>query len=181
MAWGRRNSHFYRKKKCAPITKSCMFAAYLVCSKMDELSAVLLFWIVTHHWHQALSNTHSHTRRWLACHCNSSEIHSKFTEGILQRKWITILYRLNVLLTPHHSKSVQWNQHGALSIQLIKNWWPLHVPSITCLSSEGAPQAAFGILSAYYISWLHPGAANWYNTHTMYQMPLMKRLLRISK
>jgi hypothetical protein len=46
--------------------------------------------------------------------------------------------------------------------------------SITCSSSGGAPQAALGILHAYYVSWLHqenanPGAANWHNTHAKEQ------------
>jgi hypothetical protein len=78
----------------------------------------------------------------------------------------------NVLLTVRHSSSVQWNQRDALSIQFIENWEPLHVSSITCSSSGGFAQLELGILRACYVSWLHPGAANWRNTHAVYQCRL---------
>jgi hypothetical protein len=51
--------------------------------------------------------------------------------------------------------SAYWNQRDALFIQLIENWGPLHVSSITFSSSGGATQAALGILRACYVSWLH--------------------------
>jgi hypothetical protein len=57
------------------------------------------------------------------------------------------------LLTVHRSVSVQWNQHDAFFIQFIENQEPLHVSSISCSSSGGASQTAFGILRAY-VSWL---------------------------
>jgi hypothetical protein len=50
--------------------------------------------------------------------------------------------------------SVQWNQRDALFIQVIENQRPLHVSSITCSSSGGFAQTAFGILRAYNVSWL---------------------------
>jgi hypothetical protein len=70
---------------------------------------------------------------------------------------------LNVLLTVHHSTSVQLKQRDALLIQLIKNKGHLYFSNITCSSSEAAAQRAFGILRACYVSWLHhsnPGTAN---------------------
>jgi hypothetical protein len=57
----------------------------------------------------------------------------------------------------HHSISVYWNQHDALFIQFIDSQRPLHVSSITCSSSGGATQTAFGILRAYNVSWLWHG------------------------
>jgi hypothetical protein len=42
----------------------------------------------------------------------------------------------------------------ALFIQFIESQGPLHVSSITCLSSGGVPQTAFGIMLAYNVSWL---------------------------
>jgi hypothetical protein len=49
------------------------------------------------------------------------------------------------------------NQHDALSIQFIKNEWPVHVLSITCSSSGGVTQTTLGILCACCISWLPQG------------------------
>jgi hypothetical protein len=50
--------------------------------------------------------------------------------------------------------SVYWNQRDTLFIQFVENQGPLHASSITCLSSGGATQMAFGILRAYNVSWL---------------------------
>jgi hypothetical protein len=56
---------------------------------------------------------------------------------------------------------IWWNQRDALFIQFIENPEPLHVSSITCLSSGGAAQTALGILRAYNVSRLwHDCTAN---------------------
>jgi hypothetical protein len=57
-----------------------------------------------------------------------------------------IFEELNVFLTVHHSVSVQWSQRDALCIQFIENQRPLYISSITCPSTGGATQTAFGIL-----------------------------------
>jgi hypothetical protein len=69
-----------------------------------------------------------------------------------------ITVEFNVLLTVHHSVSVGWNQSDALFIQFNENQEPLYVSSITCASSGGTTQAAFGILLAY-VSWLWHGCS----------------------
>jgi hypothetical protein len=55
--------------------------------------------------------------------------------------------------------SVKWNHRDALFIQFIENQWPLHVSSITCSSSGGVTQTAFGKLRAYNASWLWHGCS----------------------
>jgi hypothetical protein len=74
--------------------------------------------------------------------------------------------------------AVWWNQRDALFIKFIENQGHLHVSSITCLTSGGATQMAFGILRAYNVSWLwhccsncNSATANWHYTHAIYQMP----------
>jgi hypothetical protein len=54
----------------------------------------------------------------------------------------------------YHSISVYWKQREALFIQFIENQRSLHVSSITCPSSGGSAQKAFGILRACNVSWL---------------------------
>jgi hypothetical protein len=58
--------------------------------------------------------------------------------------------RARTQLLFNFSISVKWNQRDALSMQFVVNKRPLHVSSITCSSSGGAKQTAFGILRAYY-------------------------------
>jgi hypothetical protein len=69
----------------------------------------------------------------------------------------TDVHKLNVLLSVHHSISVDCYQHNKLFIQFIDNQGPLHLSSITCSSSRGATQTAFGIQCAYNVSWLWHG------------------------
>jgi hypothetical protein len=66
-----------------------------------------------------------------------------------------------------YSISVYWNQRGALFIQFIENQRPLHVSSITCSSSGGTTQTAFGILRAYGCGPCH---SHLHYTHVIYQM-----------
>jgi hypothetical protein len=59
----------------------------------------------------------------------------------------------------------QWNCIRATAnwysqyIQFIENQGPLHVSSITCSTSRGTAQMAFGILRAYNVSWLWHGCS----------------------
>jgi hypothetical protein len=56
------------------------------------------------------------------------------------------------------------NRRDALFIQFIDNQGRLNVSSITCISSGGSAQTAFGILHAFYVSWLWHGC----NRATLY-------------
>jgi hypothetical protein len=62
------------------------------------------------------------------------------------------IFKLIVLLTVHHSKSVQWNQSEALFIQFIENQGPLQVLSITWSSTGVTALTAIDTLRAY-VSW----------------------------
>jgi hypothetical protein len=83
---------------------------------------------------------------------NFTQIGRQIRQGRVEK----LTYILNYLMFcwPCISVSVSRNQRDAIFIQRIKNFGPLHVSSITCSSSGGAWQAALGILSACYISWL---------------------------
>jgi hypothetical protein len=92
----------------------------------------------------------------------------------------------DIVFTPW--TSIQWNKFDTLYIQFIKDKWPLHVSSITCSSSGGNTQAVLGILLACcqlaapgLKCNINIGAANWYNTHILYQVPLVQLFLRMSE
>jgi hypothetical protein len=57
-------------------------------------------------------------------------------------------------ITKSQRISISWNQRDARFIQYTENQEPLHFSSITCSSSGGATQTAFGIVRAYNVSWL---------------------------
>jgi hypothetical protein len=65
------------------------------------------------------------------------------TTGLYFRVWPNTTYRL---LNKSANVSVSWNQHDAHFIQFIENQGPLCVSSITCSSSGGTTQTAFGIV-----------------------------------
>jgi hypothetical protein len=68
----------------------------------------------------------------------------------------TFIHLISTIIESHSGDDAtkEWNQSDALFIQFIENQRPLHVSSITCSSSEGAAQTAFGILRTCYDSWL---------------------------
>jgi hypothetical protein len=70
-----------------------------------------------------------------------------------------LILTFSVLLEQVTVASVYWNQCDAFFIKFIENQRPPHVSSITCSSSGGAAQMAFGILRAYNVSWLWHGCS----------------------
>jgi hypothetical protein len=55
----------------------------------------------------------------------------------------------------------QYNETNVMhfSFNLLRIKGPLHVSSITCSSSGGASQTAFGIMRACYVSWMWRGCS----------------------
>jgi hypothetical protein len=72
----------------------------------------------------------------------------------------------------------KWNQRDAIFIQFIENQRPLRVSNIICSSSGGVSQTAFGILRK--CNTANRATANWHYTHTIYQMPFVPCLMRMT-
>jgi hypothetical protein len=71
--------------------------------------------------------------------------------------------------------------NGALSFQFIENQGPVHVLNITCSSSGGSTQMAFGILAvARFQFHCDRVTANGHYTHIVNQMLFVQQLLRMS-